>query len=103
MSDRADAEARIIGQAMGDANFRKRLLADPVQTLRDAGVEVPEGVSVRVVEDTATLVHMVLPAPVGDSEISESDLDMVSAGCGPTRIQTGGAGGGGVDINRRIF
>ena len=103
MSDKTDAEARIIGQAMSDANFRKKLLADPVQTLRAAGVEVPEGVSVRVVEDTATLVHMVLPAPVGDSEISDSDLGMVSAGCGTSKIQTGGAGGGGIDINRRIF
>ena len=61
MSDKTDAEARIIGQAMSDANFRKKLLADPVQTLKAAGVEVPEGVSVRVVEDTATLVHMALP------------------------------------------
>ena len=101
MSNRADAEARIIGLAMSDANFRKKLLADPVRTLRDAGVEVPEGVSVRVVEDTATLVHMVLPAPVGDSEISESDLDMVSAGCGTSKRQT--AGGGGIDMDRKIF
>ena len=102
MSNRADAEARIIGQAMSDANFRKKLLADPVQTLRGAGVEVPDGVSVRVVEDTPTLVHVVLPAPVGESEISDGDLDMVSAGCG-TSHGTGGAGGGGVDVNRRIF
>jgi Nitrile hydratase, alpha chain len=99
MSDRADVEARIIGQAMSDANFRKKLLADPVGTLRGAGVDVPEGVSVQVVQDTATLVHMVLPAPVGDSEISDSDLDMVSAGCGTTHVQTGGQG----STDRSIF
>jgi hypothetical protein len=101
MSNRADAEARIIGQAMSDANFRKKLLTDPVGTLRGAGVEVPDGVSVRVVEDTPTLVHVVLPPPVDESEIADSDLDMVSAGCPTSKRQT--AGGGGVDIDRRIF
>ena len=102
MSNKTEAEARIIGQATTDASFRKKLLADPVQTLRGAGVEVPEGVSVRVVEDTATLVHMVLPAPASHDEIADSDLDMVAAGCG-TSHGTGGAGGGGVDIYRKIF
>jgi hypothetical protein len=80
MSDKADAEARIIGQAMSDINFRKKLLADPVQTLRGAGVEVPDGVSVQVVEDTATLVHVVLPAVEPDGAMVDNDLDAVSGG-----------------------
>jgi hypothetical protein len=47
MSSTAGPEARIIGQALSDANFRRKLLADPVQTLRSEGVEVPDGVSCR--------------------------------------------------------
>lgn len=86
MSNRADAEARIIGQAMSDLNFRKKLLADPVQTLRAAGVEVPEGVSVQVVEDTATLLHMVLPAVDTEGAVADSDLNAVSAGGCPYSI-----------------
>ena len=80
MSLNADAEARAIGQAMSDPGFRKRLLADPVPTLRGAGVEVPDGVSVQVVEDTATLVHVVLPALAGDEAIIDSDLERVVGG-----------------------
>jgi hypothetical protein len=80
MTDNADAEARVIGQAMSDANFCKKLLADPVRTLKDAGVEVPEGVAVRVVEDTAKLVHVVLPAVDTDGAIAEKDLEAVSGG-----------------------
>jgi Nitrile hydratase, alpha chain len=80
MSDKADAEARVIGQAMSDPVFRKKLLADPVSTLKGAGVEVPEGVSVQVVEDTATLVHVVLPAVERDGAVADNDLDAVSGG-----------------------
>jgi Nitrile hydratase, alpha chain len=80
MSNGADAEARVIGQAMSDPVFRKRLLADPVQTLRGAGFEVPEGVSIRVVEDTAALMHVVVPASIGDDSIDERDLDAITGG-----------------------
>jgi hypothetical protein len=65
---------------MSDPVFRKRLLADPVRTLRGAGFGVREGVSVQVVEDTATLVHVVLPASVDDSAIIDSDLEAVAGG-----------------------
>ena len=62
MSPAPDPQSRVIGQAMSDPAFRKRLLADPAGTLRAAGVEVPEGVTFQVVEDTATKVLLVLPA-----------------------------------------
>jgi hypothetical protein len=80
MSDKADAEARVIGQAMSDPIFRKKLLADPVSALKSAGVEVPDGISVQVVEDTATLVHVVLPAVEPDGALADNDLDAVSGG-----------------------
>ncbi|HEX2817408.1 MAG TPA: NHLP leader peptide family RiPP precursor [Phenylobacterium sp.] len=85
MSNTVDSQTRVIGQAMSDPAFRKRLLADPVGTLRGAGVEVPEGLSVEVVEDTATRVHLVLPAPIEDSALADRDLDAAigaAARCG---------------------
>jgi hypothetical protein len=68
----------VIGQAMNDPAFRKRLLADPAGTLKGAGVDVPEGVTIEVVEDTATKVHLVLPA--GEDEALDGDLDAAVGG-----------------------
>jgi hypothetical protein len=68
----------VIGQAMSDPAFRKRLLADPAGTLRRAGVDVPEGVTFQVMEDTATTVHLVLPSMA--DELQFSDLDAVAGG-----------------------
>ena len=75
-----DPQSRVIGQAMSDPAFRKRLLADPAGTLRRAGVEVPEGVTIEVVEDTATRVHLVLPAR--EDETPDADLDAAAGGIG---------------------
>jgi hypothetical protein len=74
----------VIGQAMTDPTFRKRLLADPAGTLRGAGVAVPEGVTIEVVENTATKVHLVLPAR--EDETLNADLDAIvgGIGCGAT-------------------
>jgi hypothetical protein len=80
MAIKADAAARIVGQAMSDLTFRKKLLADPAGTLKRAGVVVPDGIAVRVVEDTATLVHVVLPAVERDGAMVDNDLDAVSGG-----------------------
>jgi len=78
MSPAPDPQSRVIGQAMSDPAFRKRLLADPAGTLKRAGVEVPEGVTIEVVEDTVTKVHLVLPAR--EDETLDSDLDLVVGG-----------------------
>ncbi len=78
MSPAPDPQSRVIGQAMSDPAFRKRLLADPAGTLKGAGVEVPKGVTIEVVEDTATKVHLVLPAPA--DEMLDADLDIAVGG-----------------------
>ena len=69
MSPTADPQAKVMAQAMTDPVFRKRLLADPVRTLRGAGFEVSDDLTVQVVEDTATLRHLVL----GYSDPAEPD------------------------------
>ena len=78
MSPTADPQSRVIGQAMSDPAFRKRLLADPAGTLKAAGVEVPDGVTIEVVEDTATRVHLVLPAR--EDATLDTDLDAAVGG-----------------------
>lgn len=51
----------IVEKACFDADFKKRLLADPKAVLAEEGVSIPEGVAVRVVESTPTETWLVLP------------------------------------------
>lgn len=56
----------IIAPAVKSPEFRRRLLQEPQQVLAEAGIELPEGVKVRFVENTKTLVHIVIPPYIGD-------------------------------------
>jgi len=68
----------ILTKCWGDPDFKQRLIADPVETLRTEGVCVPEGVKVTVVENTATEFTFVIP--LDTSELSDEALDDVSGG-----------------------
>src|SRR5262249_51776509 len=75
----AAARSKVIARAWRDPAFKAQLLADPVAALKQAGIPVPDGMTVKVVEDTNTQVHLVLPPkPVG--ELSDEALDRVAAG-----------------------
>ena len=61
--------ATVVDRAMSDPAFRQQLLASPAATLQSAGVEVPQGVEVRAVENSASLANLVLQArPPGVSD-----------------------------------
>jgi nitrile hydratase alpha subunit len=80
MSKQENPLAKVIAQAWSDEDYKQRLVDDPAGALAEAGAGVPEGVQLRVVEDTDTLKHLVLPAAPGDGEIDEEDLERVSGG-----------------------
>ncbi len=84
----ADNDARqdygkVVAKAWSDDAFKAQLLSDPAAALKEAGVAVPDGVEVKVVENTETLFHLVLP-PRPDEELSDEALDKVAGGfiCG---------------------
>jgi Nitrile hydratase, alpha chain len=56
-------------RAIKDKTFKARLLVDPTATLKEAAVDVPDGLAIKVVENTANQVYMVLPDS-GDDRIS---------------------------------
>ncbi len=61
MNDQAKQYQQLIAKCWADDAFKQRLLADPAGTLTAEGMAVPEGVTVRVVEDTAQAVTLVIP------------------------------------------
>lgn len=73
----------LLARAASEPQLRARLLRDPLGTLRAEGFTVPDGVQLRVVENTAAAVHLVLPPEqVEQVELADETLDAI-AGAGP--------------------
>jgi hypothetical protein len=71
--------AKIIAKAWRDPAFKAELIANPAAALKAEGIDVPDGVTVTVVENTDKQFHLVLP-PVPSDELSEAALDAVAGG-----------------------
>lgn len=65
--------AEVIEVAWSGEVYRTALLADPAGVLRAAGAALPEGVEVIVLEDSAELTHIAVPA-----EVSAADADRIA-------------------------
>lgn len=64
MSEVTRVLADLLRRAAKDAALRDRLKANPVAVLADAGLDVPEGCEVVVLEDRRDRMHLVLPSPL---------------------------------------
>ena len=69
---------RLLGPSPGwykSEAYRSRVVREPVAVLKEFGVELGEGVSVRVWDSSAETRYMVLPRrPAGTQGLSEADL-----------------------------
>ncbi len=77
-----DALRVVLLKAHSDAAFKAKLLANAAEALTPLGITLPAGVTFRFVEDTSTVRHVVIPAPIGEGELADGDLDRVSGGLG---------------------
>ena len=78
METAKELEARIVGKATEDADFRAWLLSDPKGAVeQELGVTLPASLSIEVHEEGAEAAHLVL-AP--DSKLNEGDLQAVAGG-----------------------
>jgi hypothetical protein len=78
----------IIAKAWYDPDFKTRLLNDTRGACAECGLTYPEGVEVRVVEDTPTLRYIHLP-PTPSGEVLgvqfTDGVDAVGSSCGTCR------------------
>ena len=76
---RKEVENTIRTDAAADAAFRAELLADPSAAIRERyGVAIPDGVNVRVVEEGADEVVLVLPSAMAGNVLTATELDAVA-------------------------
>ncbi len=71
---------RITAKIWMDDGFKQRLLADPGPVLKAEGINIPEGLEVRIVENTDKIFHLVLPNKPGIMELSDEALNAAAGG-----------------------
>ena len=74
------AYAKVVARAWSDPTFKQQLMADPRAVLTAEGVAVAQGVTIRVVENTSNVLHLVLPAKPADHELSVEDMQLLPEG-----------------------
>lgn len=94
MFEQAKHFQQIIAKCWADEHFKQRLLADPAGTLKQEGIEVPAGVMVKVVENTAQVVNLVIPQKPTDLD-DEALIIATGGGNGGAAGFSGGNGGAG--------
>ncbi len=78
-----ETQSKIVAKALKEPEFKAELLKNPAAAVeKAAGVKVPSGITLKVLEDSASVVHLVLPAMTGPAkgELSDKDLSGVSGG-----------------------
>lgn len=90
---------QIVSKAWSDPVFKQRLLANPASIAREYGLEVPAGIELRVVEDTDSVHHVILPPKPSSRELSDAQLEQVAGGLATSEGHdyggwSGGKGGG---------
>ena len=66
--------AKVIAKAWVDEEFKARLIADPATVLKENGIEIPDGMTVKVVEQSENEIQIPLPMKPEGLEGSVEEL-----------------------------
>ena len=81
MAEQKNALARLFAACWKDEALKARFMSDPKAVLKEHGLDVPDGIDVKVVENAADCVHITLPGPpVGHTDLSDQELRNAAGG-----------------------
>ena len=93
-------------RALVDPTFKAKLLKDPkAVAASELGVNVPDGVTIHILENTPNEVNLTVPVNPSSAELSDADLELIaggklsqgqqcSVGAGSTGVACGSAAAG---------
>jgi hypothetical protein len=80
---RAQYTEQLLTRAERDPEFRKRLVDDPKSAVQDElGVEVPDNIQLRVVEEGANEAVLVLPRHLEPGQLRDEELAAAAGATG---------------------
>lgn len=95
--EQGNSVARLIAQAWMDEEFKARFMREPLPVLADAGIEIPDGLTVEVVEGlevpwkivasadaqgaTYSINIPARPSDISDDQLSEFSADRAAVFC----------------------
>ena len=85
MTEQRTNLAKLFANCWKDEALKARFMSDPKAVLKEHGLDVPDGMDVKVVENADDCVHITLPAkPSGD--LSDDELIHVAGGLSPEQL-----------------
>ncbi|MBF0515513.1 MAG: NHLP leader peptide family RiPP precursor [Nitrospirae bacterium] len=76
----------LIKKAWKDEAFKTKLLSDTMAALKEQDIDVPVGITIKAVENTATHITLIIPSKPEPSELSEADMSKIAGGgCSNTK------------------
>ena len=81
MTEQRNQLAELFAACWKDEALKARFMADPKTVLKEHGLDVPDNMDVKVVENADDCVHITLPAPpAGDTGLSDDELSNAAGG-----------------------
>ncbi|MDC0429320.1 NHLP leader peptide family RiPP precursor [Phycisphaerales bacterium] len=82
MTEQKNQLATLFAACWKDEALKARLMADPKAVLAEHGMDVPDGMDVKVVENADNCVHITMPAPPsGSNKLSDEEVSNAAGGC----------------------
>ena len=93
MTDEQTKMSTLVAACWKDDALKQRFLSDPHAVLAEHGMDVPEGMNVKVVENTDNTVHVTLPAaPTANGDLFDEELENAAGGIFDHRTGPGSVG-----------
>ena len=81
MTEQKNQLASLFAACWKDEALKARLMADPKAVLAEYDMPVPDGMDVKVVENSDNCVHITMPmAPDGHHDLSDEELSAAAGG-----------------------
>ena len=81
MTEQRNALTDLFAACWKDDALKARFMSDPKAVLAERGIDMPDGMDVKVVENADNTVHITMPlAPDGHEEMSMEELSQAAGG-----------------------